>query len=570
MTFTCSVIISLFSLQISSTSSSPALSDKSRYASFFRVIPSDVHQTKALAKFMKYFKWDWVGVVNLDDDYGKPALEKFLNDSKEENICIAFQEELPNYLGYTNIEQRIKEVADKIQTFENATVVLLIVRPEHVKMIFQEMIKRNITRIWISSDAWSTTRYLMKMEGINRVGEIFGLTFLTGNIPGFKDYLQNLTIPPGVKNDYIREYKQIRFNCSQKSEHTSPSACNVTDPQEQNDDYLLRAVDLTEAYGQRVAVYALAHAIKKLLKCNDTACSGDTDFLPWKLVDILHLMNFTLDNQTYTFNEQGDFENGYDLIRWKMIGNGRELEVVGKFLIKNGSINVYQDKIPWRNTTMPLSRCSEACPPGTEKKKSSISCCYSCTNCSEGFYSADMDQTACQPCPNDTWSLPGSSQCEVWKIWYLEWSAAHSIVVIIGTVIGIVLLVFSFIFFIRHRENPLIKDFFIVSCLMKLGLLVSFGSVIVFLGRPTKYLCMAQQTMYALGFTLCVSCILAKAFNTFIAFIASDPVRQRKLSRLDKPFVIIIFLTLVQALICIFWLVFDPLDASDSLSKSQA
>uniref|UniRef100_A0A3B1IVL1 Olfactory receptor C family, b1 n=1 Tax=Astyanax mexicanus TaxID=7994 RepID=A0A3B1IVL1_ASTMX len=279
-------LLSLYMIpQISSTSSSPALSDKLRYASFFRVIPSDVHQTKALAKFMKYFKWDWVGVVNLDDDYGKPALEKFLNDSKEENICIAFQEELPNYLGYTNMEQRIKEVADKIQTFENATVVLLIVRPEHVKMIFQEIIKRNITRIWISSDAWSTTRYLMKMKDINRVGEIFGLTFLTGNVPGFKDYLQNLTIPPGVKNDYIREYKQIRLNCSsgQQSEHTSPSACNVTDPQEQNDDHLLQAVDLTEAYGQSVAVYALAHAIKKLLKCNDTACSGETDFLPWKV-----------------------------------------------------------------------------------------------------------------------------------------------------------------------------------------------------------------------------------------------------------------------------------------------
>uniref|UniRef100_A0A8B9LLC4 Olfactory receptor C family, b1 n=1 Tax=Astyanax mexicanus TaxID=7994 RepID=A0A8B9LLC4_ASTMX len=270
--------------QISCTSSSPALSDKLRYASFFRVIPSDIHQTKALAKLMKHFQWDWVGVVSIDDDYGKPALEKFLLDSSEEGICVSFQEVLPNYLGSINIEKRIKEVADNIRA-SSATVVLLILRPELVEMLFKELIKTNTTRIWIASDAWSMARLVMKMKDINKVGDIFGFTFITSNIPGFEDYLQNLTIPPGVRNNYIREYKQIRFNCSsgQQSEHTSSSACNVTDPQEMNDDYLLQAVHLTKAYSQRVAVYALAHAIKELLKCNDTACSGETDFPPWKV-----------------------------------------------------------------------------------------------------------------------------------------------------------------------------------------------------------------------------------------------------------------------------------------------
>ncbi|KAG9283167.1 G-protein coupled receptor family C group 6 member A-like, partial [Astyanax mexicanus] len=254
-------LLSLYRIpQISCTSSSPALSDKLRYASFFRVIPSDIHQTKALAKLMKHFQWDWVGVVSIDDDYGKPALEKFLLDSSEEGICVSFQEVLPNYLGSINIEKRIKEVADNIRA-SSATVVLLILRPELVEMLFKELIKTNTTRIWIASDAWSMARLVMKMKDINKVGDIFGFTFITSNIPGFEDYLQNLTIPPGVRNNYIREYKQIRMN----------------------DDYLLQAVHLTKAYSQRVAVYALAHAIKELLKCNDTACSGETDFPPWKV-----------------------------------------------------------------------------------------------------------------------------------------------------------------------------------------------------------------------------------------------------------------------------------------------
>ncbi|XP_036418025.1 G-protein coupled receptor family C group 6 member A-like, partial [Colossoma macropomum] len=555
--------------QISCTSSSPALSDKSRYASFFRVIPSDVYQTKALAKLMKYFNWDWVGVVTLDDDYGKPALENFLIDSGNEHICVEFQKVVPNYLGSINIEQIIKEVANEIRN-STAKVVLLILRPEHVEMLFEEMIKTNTTRIWIASDAWSTTRFLMKMKDINKVGEIFGFTFLTGKIPGFEDYLKNLRLGPGVRNDFIREYKQMRFNCSQQSEHTSPLACSVTDPQEANDDYLLRAVDLTEAYNQRVAVYAVAHAIRKLLQCNDTACTGDTNLFPWQLVNILREIKFTLDNQTYSFNQYGDFENAYDLISWKMNGDVRVPEVVGKFLIKNEEVEVDDSKIPWNNKTMPLSRCSEPCPPGTEKNISRISCCYDCTNCSEGYYSNATDQLACQKCPEGSWSLPGSRECQRWNIWSLEWSSAYSIVVMIGTVIGALLLVFSFIFYILHREKPIIKDILVSSCLMKFGLMVSFGGVILFLGSPNIHLCRAQQIMYGLGFTLCVSCILVKALHIFLELMSSNPAKQRKLRKFDKPFVIIGILTAIQALICIFWMIFDPVNVEETQSKTQS
>ncbi|XP_036418143.1 G-protein coupled receptor family C group 6 member A-like [Colossoma macropomum] len=555
--------------QISCTSSSPALSDKSRYAAFFRVIPSDVYQTKALAKLMKHFNWDWVGVVTIDDEYGEPALQHFLVDSGYENICVEFQEVLPNYLGSLNIERRIKEVADVIRR-STAKVVLLILRPEHVEMLFQELIKTNTSRIWIASDAWSTARFVMKMKDINKVGDIFGFDFVTGIIPGFEDYLQNLTISPGVRNDFIREYKQLRFNCSQQSEHTSPLACNVTDPLEANDDYLLHAVHLMEAYGQRVAVYAAAHAIRKLLKCNDTACSGAANLLPWQLVDILHKVNFTLDNKTYAFNQYGDFENGYDLIMWKKSGDEREPDVVGRFLIENGEVEIDERKIPWANNTVPLSRCSEPCPPGTEKNISKISCCYDCANCSEGYYSNETDQLACKKCPEGSGSLPGSRKCQKWNIWFLEWSSAYSIVVMIGTVIGALLLVFSFIFYILHREKPIIKDILVISCLMKFGLMVSFGGVILFLGSPNIHVCRAQQTMYGLGFTLCVSCILVKAFHTFLAYMAFNPDRLRTLRRLDKPFVIIGILTVIQALICIFWMIFDPVDFEEKPSKTQS
>ncbi|TSK58011.1 G-protein coupled receptor family C group 6 member A [Bagarius yarrelli] len=340
-----------------------------------------IPQTQALVKLISHYSWNWVGVVTLDDDYGRALLENFVQDAQKEQVCLQYQKVLPNYLGLADIEEKIMNVADQIES-SNATVVLLILRPELVQMIFQEMIKRNVSRVWIASDAWSTTRFLMMMKDINKVGDIFGFTFMSRDIPGFEDYMRDIRPSPGAWNDFITEYKQMRSNCTQQSQDPTSLYCNSTD-----DIFLLRTVDLTEAYSQRLAVYAIAHAIKKLLKCDDASCTEDPNFLPWKLINILRNMKFTVDNQTYSFNKQGDFENGYDLIMWKRNGDKREIDVVGKYLISSNNIDVYTHKISWFNNTVPESRCSKRCPPGTHKHISNITCCYVCINCVAGEYS---------------------------------------------------------------------------------------------------------------------------------------------------------------------------------------
>ncbi|XP_058234683.1 G-protein coupled receptor family C group 6 member A-like [Hemibagrus wyckioides] len=556
-------LLSLYMIpQISCTSTAPALSDKLRYASFFRVVPSDLYQTKALAKLMSHYSWNWIGVVTLDDDYGRAVLENFVQDAQKEQVCLHYQKILPNYLGSSDIEEKIINVADQIES-SNATVVLLILRPEHVQMIFQEMIKRNVSRVWIASDAWSTARFLMKMKDINKVGDIFGFTFITGDIPGFADYVRNIRPSPGARNDFITEYKQMRSNCAQGQESQNPFFlyCNNTD-----DSFLLQTVDLTEAFSQRVAVYAIANAIKKLLKCDDTSCSEDTNFLPWKLISILRNMNFTVDNQTYFFNKDGDFENGYDLIMWKKDGDERILDVVGKYLISNNNVDVYEQKISWFNNTVPESRCSKKCPKGTHKNILNITCCYTCISCAAGEYSDQEDQAMCSKCLNGT-SNAEATKCVEWKVGILEWSAAHSIVVLFATAIGILLLVASIIFFIKHRKHRIVSEILILLCIMHVGLVVSFGSVIAFLGDPTPHQCMLQQAMYGLGFTLTVACILVKAFGSFIAFLSYDPNRQRYLSRFNRAFVNIAIITAVQGLICLFWFIFDPAFVNKKQSK---
>lgn len=94
---------------------------------------------------------------------------------------------------------------------------------------------------------------------------------------------------------------------------------------------------------------------------------------------------------------------------------------------------------------------------------------------------------------------------------------------------------------------------------MHAGLVVSFASILTFLGLPNPHLCMLQQAMYGLGFTLTVACILVQAFAAFIAVLSYDPNRQLYLSRFNRSFINIAIITAIQGVICLFWFIFNPL-----------
>uniref|UniRef100_A0A8C2F1W8 Olfactory receptor C family, b1 n=1 Tax=Cyprinus carpio TaxID=7962 RepID=A0A8C2F1W8_CYPCA len=530
--------------QISCSSSSPVLSDKLRYPSFMRVIPSDVYQAQALVNLMSHFSWNWVGVVYGDDDYGRAAYQSFMEESQGK-ICADFEKVVPHYLDHVDMDKHIKDVAQSIQK-SGAKVVLLILKPQLVEKLFKEMIQTNTSRIWIASDAWSMNRYLTKMKDINKVGKIFGFSFSMGIIPGFEDYLKNLRPTPGARNDFIEEYKQLRLNCS-----LSPSTCAVDD--------VLQAVDLREAYRERVAMYAFAHGLRTLLTCNESVCSGDTNFPPWQLVESMRSVNFTLDGNTYSFDENGDFADGYDLIMWKENNDERFIEIVGKFLLKNRDVEILTDNHSHLSfiLQLPWSKCSESCPPGSVKNQSKIPCCYNCVPCGEGNYTNDWDLPECLKCPDGMWSNKGDSECRKFEEKYLDWKDSYPITLLAATGIGLVLVLTSLIIFYVHRNTIVIKKAEnTMSCFMLLGLAVSFISVIMFISRPNPHLCRAQQAVYGLGFTLCVSCILVKAYRTFLAFMAFDPDRQHELKKLYKPLINLVLLTGGQGIILLFWLIF--------------
>ncbi|XP_076835106.1 olfactory receptor CB1 [Brachyhypopomus gauderio] len=529
-------LLSLYMVpQISSTASAETLSDRLRYPAFLRTVPSDIHQTRALAELMSYYGWDWVGVVHGDDDYGHSALHSFLTEAVNENICTAFEESVPHLLDNQNIATRIQEVANIIQT-SNTNVVLLILKEELVKKLFTEILKRNISLTWIATDSWSMSQDIAKMEGINEIGNILGFSFITGPLPGFEEYLQKLTTPPGVTNKLIEMY--------QKLDHKE----DITE-----------VVDISIAYGDRLAVLTIAHALKKLLDCNQTTCPGEKDFPPWKLLKELKNINFTLDNQTFFFNTSGNFVNGYDLIHWAQnVASGqRDFVVVGHYNLDQKQVTLMK-AIKWYNSgnMKPVSLCSEECLPGTAKQLSKTSCCHNCTKCLEGTYSNGTNVQRCLPCENGTWSLIGWTNCTAKTDVYWDWHGKHATVILTFVLVGFFLLFVNLIIYIVYCKRPVMKQAGgYIMLLIMLGLALSFSSLLLFMGKPNDHTCRARQAFYGFGFSLTVSCILVKALRTYVAFLPRH--RQHNVKKFYKPPVIITIGTLIQVLICIFWLIFD-------------
>ena len=76
-----------------------------------RTMPSDAFQVRALARLVSYFGWTWVGVIGLESDYARFAIQLFLQESAQYGVCAAYTHLYPVVLT----QQALDELLDVIQ-----------------------------------------------------------------------------------------------------------------------------------------------------------------------------------------------------------------------------------------------------------------------------------------------------------------------------------------------------------------------------------------------------------------------------------------------------------------------
>ncbi|XP_032877068.1 G-protein coupled receptor family C group 6 member A-like [Amblyraja radiata] len=536
--------------QISYGASAEILSDKTKFGSFFRVVPSDKHQTMAIAKLIVHFKWNWVGVIATADDYGQSALNSFILHAQKLSICVDFRFLIPTASDEDQIV-KLREIATKIQN-STAEVMVTFIRSSDISELFKLLIKKKVKKTWIASDTWSDSRSVANMMHIEEVGTILGITFKSGKIPNFAEYLEQLQTHPSNADDFTKEY--LRIASSNTSSHEISNK--------------IEEANTSFNYGVYLTINAIVYALKRMLNCDQGKCNRSFDFPPWQMLNELKNVKFMTENGQFQFDSSGDYSSGYDIVYWKWMNGSIQFVNVGDYNVTTKLININADFN--QIAKVGEHRCSETCKPGQRKTITpENNCCYSCSICTSGTYSKENDSTECMNCSENYWSNTGSSTCQKATVNFVQWKDPLSIVLIIFAILGTLIVCVVSILITKHLNTPAVKAAGGWMCyIMLLSLVVGLVSSILFIGEPHNLICLIRQPLFGISFTLCVSCILIKSFRVILAF-SFNPTAHKNLKLFYKPVPIIVITTGVQVVICTVWLSLNPPKSMETRANPQ-
>uniref|UniRef100_A0A3P9B2H4 Extracellular calcium-sensing receptor-like n=1 Tax=Maylandia zebra TaxID=106582 RepID=A0A3P9B2H4_9CICH len=533
-------IISPFNIpQVSPSATCTCLSNKQQYPSFFRTIPSDQFQAAALAKLIKHFDWTWIGAVRSDSDYGNNGIASFLEAFHLFNVI------------FHDVMRQSKKLF-------------------YMKILFEELSREPFPpRQWIGSESWVTNPGLRKYSFL--AGTI-GFGIQKSVIPGFRNFLLNLSFAQVAVSPLLTEFWEDSFNCTIKESNSAgKKVCNGTE------DIKTLQTPYTDTSQLRIsnmvykAVYAIAHAIHNALFVQILFCF----FFPLPLclnsslqiLTELKKVNFSRNGYDVSFDTNGDPVAIYELVNWqKTMAGITDIVTVGLYdaSLPEGQEFQINKNIIWMegSTKVPVSVCSGSCPPGTRKvlQKGKPICCYDCTACPEGEISNTTGKVKCLSVHVKCFYDANLDTCIPKPIEFLSFQDILGIILATFSVLGACLTIITTAIFLRHRTSPIVRaNNSELSFLLLISLTLCFLCSITFIGAPSEWSCMLRHTAFGITFVLCISCVLGKTIVVLMAFKARLPGSNvMKWFGPPQQRMTVMSFTFIQVLICTIWLVLSP------------
>ncbi|XP_058490293.1 extracellular calcium-sensing receptor-like [Solea solea] len=542
------------------------LSDKTKYPSFLRTIPSDYYQSRALAQLVKHFGWTWVGAIRTNDDYGNNGMAIFSETAQQLGICLEYSVSVFR----TDPPDKIQKVIDIIKASTSQVIVAFL---HHLDMdvLIHELTHHNLTGYqWVGSESWIFDSQIAKLDRNHILDGAIGLSIPRAHVSGMREFMLDVKPLNSSSTDIFTEFWETLFGCKFKQSSLSGShrECSghevLTGAVNSFTDMSLMPIFNNVYKG----VYAVAHALHRVLGCNQT-CDDKLQPDPFTILQHIKKTHFnTKDGDEVYFNEDGDPAAKYEIINWQPTRH-RTVDFVTAGLYDaslpaDKQLNLQSTSLVFaqNSTLVPVSVCSESCPPGTRKVllKGKPVCCFDCIRCAEGEISNSTDSVSCVRCHPDFWSNERRDTCVKKDIEFLSYEEIMGALLTTASLSGTCATVLVLLVFFRHRKSPIVRaNNSELSFLLLFSLTLCFLCSLSFIGRPSKWSCMLRHTAFGITFVLCISCILGKTMVVLMAFRATLPgsdvmkwfgPAQQRLS--------VLAFTLVQVVICVIWLTRSP------------
>uniref|UniRef100_A0A3Q1G1Z0 Olfactory receptor C family, r1 n=1 Tax=Acanthochromis polyacanthus TaxID=80966 RepID=A0A3Q1G1Z0_9TELE len=520
------------------TASCPCLSDRRQFPNFFRTMASDIYQARAVAQLAIRFNWTWIGAVIANNDYGH-----MIQDTV---VCLAFVETLQR----ENIVSDARRAALTIKA-STAKVILIFTWYTDVRQLFLQLDNSDLFQNLVSSKVASGA---------------LGVAIRSSAIPGFENFLRNLDPSHRPNDEFLREFWEKEFGCSpgiaslpfhanRLLQKASLPLCNGTESLENVQNLFTDTSQLRVTYNVYLAVYAAVHALHSLLSCHDSdsistnisTCNFPKSIKPIELMQHLNKVNFTTPQGEPFYFQGADIPAKYDLVNWQKTPEGTlKLVLIGR--VDGFDFHLNESAIQWStgSNQVPVSVCSERCPPGTRvaNRKGEPVCCFDCITCADGEISNTTGSLHCERCPPEFWSNADRTACIARQLDFLSFNETLGITLTAVAVSGVTVTTAVFVVFLHHQNL----------------LILCFLCSLVFIGRPAVWSCRFQQAAFGISFVLCISCLQVKTIVVLAAFRSARPGAEALMKWFGpaQQRGSVCLFTCVQVIICIIWLSVSP------------
>ncbi|XP_047678510.1 extracellular calcium-sensing receptor-like [Tachysurus fulvidraco] len=539
------------------------LSDRKKYPSFFRTVPSDYYQSRALAKLVKHFGWTWVGAVCSDSDYGNNGINEFIIAAKEMGICVEYSKAFYR----TDPREKMLKIVEIIKA-STSKVIVAFVSYSDLGVLIKEMALQNMTGFqWIGSESWISDVNPANVQWQHILKGSVGFAIPKAQLKGLGPFLTKIN--PISDAAFYTELWETIFDCKFPTQGNVEikQTCKGNESLSQVQNIYTDVSELRLANNVYKAVYAVAHALHnkygfyklKSRQEGPTAC----------VVNELQKIHFnTTTGEDVFFDENGDPAARYELLNWQQGKDGNMMYVKVGFY--DGSLQTHLQlsfnniSISWAHNKpqVPVSVCSPSCPPGTRKavQKGRPICCFDCIPCAEGEISNITDSISCIKCPPELWSNDKKDTCVLKLVEFLSFEELMGIILVSFSLLGALLTICIAVIFFKHKDTPIVRaNNSELSFLLLFSLTLCFLCSLTFIAEPSKWSCMLRHTAFGITFVLCISCVLGKTVVVLMAFRATLPGSNvmKWFGPLQQRLSVLAF-TLVQVIICVLWLTLSP------------
>uniref|UniRef100_A0A3B4CKS2 G-protein coupled receptors family 3 profile domain-containing protein n=1 Tax=Pygocentrus nattereri TaxID=42514 RepID=A0A3B4CKS2_PYGNA len=532
---------------------SACLSDKRKYPSFLRTVPSDYYQSRAMAEMVKQFGWTWVGALRRDDDYGNNGMAAFTEAAEQLGVCLEYS--LPFFRTYS--QEKVLRIIQQIKS-STSRVIVAFVTSWDFEILLHVFHEYNITGYqWVGTEGWITDSTVARLDKHKILQGAIGVALAQTKVTGLKDFILDIMPLQSAGSAIFTEFWEALFNCKYTVQNESEDATVCTGQEKLSErDNAFTDLSLMPIFcNVYKGVYAVAHTLHDLLGCTQTCPTKNTNSEISFLEHLKRVRFKTKDGEDVYFDKNGDPVAKYEIINWQTVEDHHDFVTVGLYDSSFPALNRLAVKM---NSIVPVSVCSESCLPGTRKavQKGKPICCFDCIPCAEG----EINAIKCERCYQDYWSNAHRNECVKKEIEFLSYEEIMGILLTAVSIIGAFMTIIIAIIFFKHKNTPIVKaNNSELSFLLLFSLALCFLCSLTFIGRPSEWSCVLRHTVFGITFVLCISCVLGKTIVVLMAFRATLPGSNvmKWFGPLQQKLSVLAF-TLIQVLICMLWLTTFP------------